>query len=88
MTLQEIKKALRKGKYAFPGGYPMYFVMQDGSALSFEAVREEWRQVVQDYLWSTDTGWTVAGLDINYENADLICDHTNERIESAYAEAE
>lgn len=86
MTLLEIKSALRSGQYAWPGGYPCYFVTQDGAALSFDAVRLEWRQIVQDYLWGRNTGWMIAGIAINFEDPELYCDHTNKRIESAYAE--
>ena len=89
MSLQEVKKTLRAGKFTWPGGYPMYFVMQDGGALSFEAVRSEWRCIVQAHLWVNDGGdpcWTIAGADINWEDSDLFCDHSGDRIESAYGE--
>ena len=86
MPLQTVKQALRAGKYAWPGGYPLYFIMEDGGALSFEAVREEWRQIVQDYLWKHNTGWMIAGVDINWEDDKLVCDHTGNPIESAYCD--
>ena len=86
MTLLEIKKQLRSGAYAWPGGYPLYFVTRDGSALSFEAVRKEWRQVVWDYLNNASTGWRIEGVDANWEDPHLYCEHTNKRIESAYAD--
>jgi len=87
MTLLEIKTALRSGPYVWPGGYPRFFVTSDGAALSFAAVRSEWRQIVGAHL-SDDKhcGWHVAGVDVNWEDPALYCDHTNERIESAYAE--
>lgn len=87
MTLLEIKKRLRAGPYAWPGGYPLYFVTSDGAALSFAAVRKEWRSIVWAHLTnSKQCGWHIAGADINWEDPELYCDHTNERIESAYAE--
>lgn len=87
MTLQEIKGRLRAGEYAWPGGYPCYFVTSDGEAMSFKAVRQEWRQVVWAHLVNArDSGWHIAGCDINYEDPELYCCHTGERIESAYAE--
>jgi hypothetical protein len=88
MTLQEIKAILRNGKYAWPGGYPMYFLADDGETLSFEAVRQEWRQVVYSHLHDLRDGWHIEGCGINWEDGDMICAHTNERIESAYAEPE
>lgn len=89
MTLLEIKRALRNGAYAWPGGYPLYFVTSDGAALSFEAVRAEWRNVVDAHLRNnTRGGWHLAAVDVNYEDNELYCDHTSKRIESAYAEPE
>jgi hypothetical protein len=32
-------------------------------------------------------GWRVVACDTNWEDASLYCDHSGERIESAYAEA-
>ena len=86
-TLHDIKTALREGPYAWPGGYPLYFVMADGEALSFKAARENWRQIVWAHLNpGCDTQWEIAGIDTNWEDPALFCAHTGERIESAYAE--
>jgi hypothetical protein len=93
MTLLEVKRALRDGVLR-DGGYPTYFITHDGAALSHAAVRKEWRQVVQDYLWKArtpgfrGTGWLVEAINVNWEDGDLICDVTGERIPSAYAEPE
>lgn len=87
MTLAEIKGRLRAGKYAWPGGYPIFFVTEDGAALSFEAVQECWREIVSAHLRKdVRSGWAIAGADINWEDADLTCEHTGERIEAAYAD--
>jgi hypothetical protein len=84
---KDLRDAVRAGKYAWPGGYPRYFIAADGEALSFDAVRAEYRQVLRAVKYPrTDTQWQVACTDINWENPDLYCAHTGERIESAYAE--
>jgi hypothetical protein len=87
-TIKDLKKALRDGPYAWPGGYPCYFITDDGAALSFDAVKEELKRI----MWSIKTedrgGWRVIGLDVNYEDPSLFCAHTNKRIPSAYAEDE
>lgn len=86
-SIADVKAALRHGEYAWPGGYQMYFVTSDGAALSFETVRAEWANVVQDHMDDNrGGGWHIAGVDINYEDPDLHCDHSGKRIESAYAE--
>ena len=87
MTLLEIKRQLRAGRFTSFGCYPLFFVTADGAALSFEAVRENWREVVGAHLHKdARSGWLVDAYDVNWEDASLFCDHTGDRIESAYAE--
>lgn len=86
MTLSQVKAALRSGPYAWPGGYPLYFLTTDGQALSFDAVRERWRDVVSAALADCRDGWRLAACDVNWEASDLVCDHTGKVIPSAYGE--
>lgn len=88
MSLAEIKTALRHGPYAWPGGYPMYFVTSCGEALSFAAVRKHWRDVCEAYIvrGCRGNGWLLEASAINWEDPELYCDETGERIESAYAD--
>lgn len=91
-TISDFRKAIRNGPYAWPGGYPLYFVMADGEALSFAAAKAERRAIIEAISDKAkgypNNGWVPAALDINYEDGELYCAHTNERIESAYAEPE
>lgn len=82
----DLKRLLRSGPYVWPGGYPIYFVADDGGALSFKAVKENFREVVGAMLRKENNGWRVVGYDTNFEDPDLVCSHTGERIPSAYAE--
>lgn len=84
-TLRAVKQAIRQ-PYAWPGGYPLYVVMADGEALSCEAARTEWRQIVYATLHGLRDGWRALGAEINWEDTALYCAHTGERIESAYGE--
>lgn len=86
LTLQEIKERLRAGAYAWPGGYPLFFITTDGAALSFKAVRQEWRQIAYSHIHDIGDGWQLAAVDINYEDDNLYCDHTGEKIEAAYCD--
>ena len=85
-TAIDLKTALRNGPYAWPGGYPLYFVTSDGGALSFDTVRAEFRSVLDSVKTETDDGWRVVACDVNWENGSLLDDHTGDPIESAYAE--
>jgi hypothetical protein len=87
--LRDIKRALRNGPYAWPGGYPLYFACDDGGVLCFACVRKQWREIVSAHRRGERRGgWHLAGWDTNWEDPALICDHCNARIESAYAEDE
>lgn len=87
-SISDFRAAMRRGKYTFPGCYPCYFITSDGEALSFEAAKECRREILQALADNDSSGWRVVAVDVNYEDADLICAHTGNRIESAYAEDE
>jgi hypothetical protein len=85
-TGAELRATLRAGAYAWPGGYPLFFVTDDGCALSFASVRANLRQCIRSIRegWRGD-GWRIVGCEINYEDPNLRCEHSGELIGSAYA---
>lgn len=87
-ALKQLKEALRNGPYAWPGGYPLYFIAADGEALSFQAVRDNLKLVMHAtcYPEYRENDWRIVGVDVNWEDTHLYCGHTNERIQSAYGE--
>jgi hypothetical protein len=85
-TIHDFRRAIRNGAYAWPGGYPLYFITSDGAALSFDAAKAERRNILQSIAHRSNDGWRVIGADVNWEDQDLTCDHTGERIPSAYGE--
>jgi|SRR3990172_3436007 len=85
-TVKDFGQALRNGPYTSVGSYPVFFVTSDGGALSFATAWNERSQIVQSILDKSNDGWRVVAADVNWEDADLIDDHSGMRIESAYAE--
>jgi hypothetical protein len=86
-SISDFRAAVRNGPFAWPGGYPLYWVMADGGACAFDVAKTERRQM----LWALanqygDPCWQPVALEVNWEDAALFCDHTNKRIESAYAD--
>jgi len=69
--------------YAWPGGYPIYYVMDDGDSLCPKCINEESDSVHEG---GAADGWRFEGSDINWEDPQLYCSHCGNRIESAYAE--
>ena len=91
-SISDFRKAYRNGPYAWPGGYPLYWVMGDGAALSFDVAKLHRRDMLEALadkdICNCDAGWRPDALEINWEDPNLYCDVTNKRIESAYAEHE
>jgi len=86
MTIANFDAILKNGPYTWPGGYPIYFVTKDGAALSWQAADEHQARVREEIRENTDGGWRIVAAQVNYEDPDLYCDHTNKRIPSAYGE--
>ena len=84
-TTEQFKADL-EAPYAWPGGYPRYFICADGEALSFKAAQENAGLILNAIDDNFRNDWKVIGCDINWEDADLYCAHSGERIESAYAD--
>jgi hypothetical protein len=61
--------------YAFPGGYPLYYVCKDNSVLCPACANKE------DIV-------IIIRVGINFEDPALYCDECSQRIESAYTEDE
>lgn len=67
--------------YAWPGGYPLYYVMDDGEVLCPACVNDPSNPAHEA---GAADGWRIVGADVNYEDANLYCAHCNKHIESAY----
>jgi len=83
-TVADLKATLRGGEFAWPGGYQMYLITSDGEALSFDTARKEFASLVDAFR--TDTTWRVIGCDINYEDNELYCAHSGDKIPAAYSD--
>lgn len=87
-SISDFRAAMRQGPYAWPGGYPLFFITSDGAAISFKAAKKERRNILESIFNDYEDGWRIESVEINWENEDLYCDHTGERIPSAYRESD
>jgi hypothetical protein len=85
MNTKELREHIRR-PYAWPGGYPFYAITSDGACLCMRCCRTEYRQISYAVRHALNDGWRVEAFDINWEDTNLLCDHCNEPIESAYEE--
>jgi len=87
LTPSAFGKALTQ-PYAWPGGYPTYFVTSDCAALCCKCAKREGKRITASIREQSNDGWRVVAQVVNWEDASLFCDHCGNRIESAYAEDE
>ncbi len=87
-SISDFRKAVRNGPFAWPGGYPCFWIMSDGGVCKFDVAKTERRNMLEALANGPrdHSGWLPVALEINWEDGELTCDHTGDRIESAYAD--
>jgi hypothetical protein len=85
-TISDFRAAIRNGAYAWPGGYPLYFISSDGAALSFNSAKSQRRNVLWSIANNCNDGWRVVAVGVNWEDSELYCAHSGEKIPSAYGD--
>lgn len=93
MQLKELSRSLREGPFTSLGSYPKFWMTADQGVLSFDAIVENlWlvyratRDYNQNVITQEVKQWAITAVQVNWEDPDLYCDHTGNRIESAHAE--
>lgn len=71
--------------YAWPGGYPIYFITQGCEAVCPSCVNKN-RDLIDAAYADEDARWNVIDVDINYEDTYLYCCNCDATIEAAYAD--
>lgn len=85
-SISDFRKAIRQGSHAWPGGYPLFYICDDGGALCYNCAKTERRNVLESINTKSRDGWRVVAVDINWEDPYLYCDNCDDRIESAYGD--
>ena len=80
--LKEMKEKGKYDYYAWPGGYPLFFITEDCGILCTKCCNENKDLLNDEY----DKQWFVIDYEVNWEDGELYCDHCNDKIESAYGE--
>ena len=80
LTIAQVKETIRK-PYAWPGGYRLLFLMEDGETLLPETARKNFREVIEDTKASYGE-WNIVGIYVHWEGDPLYDAHTNEQIDS------
>lgn len=80
--------------FAWPGGYPIYYLFADGGVCCPACANKEITQIDDDtrgvvrfpMMRPRCGGFALCGFDVNYEDRDLYCDHCGKEIPAAYAD--
>ena len=84
--MEKVREAVRH-PYAWPGGYPIYVYLEDGSALCPDCVRDNYRAISYATRHRLKDSWQALGADVFYEGTDQ-CAHCSTELESAYGDPE
>jgi hypothetical protein len=85
-ALQQVKEAIRN-EYAWPGGYPLSIICNDGAAICPNCAKANWHSIAHDTLKGWRTGWDVAGAQILWEGGNC-CEQCNANLDAYPADEE
>ena len=85
MKTSQVKQFIRQ-PYAWPGGYPLFAICNDGGCLCKTCAKENAKQIIESTRREYRDGWQVEAIDVNWEDTGLYCDNCSQPIESAYGE--
>lgn len=71
--------------FAWPGGYPMYYIFRDGGVCCPTCANDNIESIDAE-RFNRHGGWALDAADVNYEDTDCRCDHCHELIPAAYAD--
>ena len=70
--------------YAWPGGYPIFYLLADNAVLCPACANGENGSDASPA--HEDKQWRIVAADVYWEGPPMCCEHCNGEIESAYAE--
>lgn len=82
MKVREFLDALRDGSHTH--GYPKFFLCEDGGTLHPDCAYDEVWSIARAIRDKDNPSWRVIAVDINWEDPQMLCDHCDTFIESAY----
>jgi hypothetical protein len=75
VTSRTLKDAIRT-RYAWPGGYEIFGLTDDGAVLCTPCMRTEWKQIAYARRHGLRNGWHVVGIaTTECAEESVTCDH-------------
>ena len=84
----ELREYIRT-KYAWPGGYELFGIANDGAVLCCDCMRKEYYQIAYSRRHNINDGWRIVAIDsaVNYDIY-IYCDNCNKTIVEGWEESE
>ena len=70
--------------YAWPGGYEIHYITQDGGVLCHQCANKEVMRTIDP----DDDQFCIVEADVLWEGPSITCDHCNREIHSEYGEVD
>jgi hypothetical protein len=78
-------RCFARSPYGWPGGYPMFAIMDDGGCVCHQCVLDNYRVIYRHTQADCRSDWTFVASEVNWED-EIYCDNCSEQIESAYGD--
>ena len=87
ITSTELKEYIRSNGIAFPGGYHVIALMNDGEIACYKGIRDNFKRILRA-IWEGNMRdqWAVRGFEVHWEGSPLTCCITGGTIESEYGD--
>lgn len=72
-------------RWAWPGGYPVIYVTDDGGTLCPGCANGENGSLASEDA-DPHSGWKLEGADVHWEGPPEVCDHCGANVDSAYGD--
>ena len=71
---------MAQDRFAWPGGYEMYFITDDSGVLCSPCVVQEWEATIKDT--HEGSGWFIVAYDmVGQTDGEVTCDHCNRTLQ-------
>ncbi len=61
-SVADLKATIRNGAFAWPGGYPLFFITDDGAALCFDCGQKEAKRIIANHGEKCETFKTATAF--------------------------
>lgn len=85
-TVRDFTQALRQGRFASLGSYPLFYLMADGAVMCPPCAYRERFTIGRAIRDGYEKQWIAVAYDVYWEGPPEDCCECNEPIESAYGD--